>query len=164
MLLEKKVNVCIGTDSSMSGGENILHEMHFDRKLYKKLYAEEISDELIYKMVTVNPAKAFRLYDSGDIREGNIADFLVVRDRGGSYINSVVSSELKDIMLVVINGMPSYGDVEFAPLFDSLGVRYQNVVVAGKEKIVIGDLKGLLRRISRAVGFKKEYPFMPVDF
>ena len=164
MLLEKKINVCIGTDSPMSGGENILSEMHFDRKLYKKLYGEELSDELIYKMVTVNPAKAFRLYDSGDIREGNIADLVVVRDRGGSYINSVVSAELKDIMLVVINGMPTYGDVEFAPLFDSLDVKYQNIVTAGKEKIIIGDLKGLLRRISRAVGFKKEYPFMPVDF
>ena len=164
MLIDKKINVCIGTDSPMSGGENILSEMHFDRKLYKKLYAEELSDEIIYKMVTVNPAKAFRLYDSGDIREGNIADLVVVRDRGGSYINSVVSAELKDIMLVVINGMPSYGDVEFAPLFDSLGVKYQNIVLAGKEKIIIGDLKGLLRRISRVVGFKKEYPFMPVDF
>ncbi|HNX25065.1 MAG TPA: amidohydrolase family protein, partial [Spirochaetota bacterium] len=51
MLLEKKINVCIGTDSPMSGGENILYEMHFDRKLYKKLYGEELSDEIIYKMV-----------------------------------------------------------------------------------------------------------------
>jgi hypothetical protein len=115
-------------------------------------------------MVTVNPAKAFRLYDSGDIKEGNIADLIVVKDKGGSYINSVVSAELKDIMLVVINGLPAYGDMEFSSLFDSLGVKYQNLVVAGKEKIIIGDLKGLLKRISKAVGFKKEFPFMPVDF
>ena len=163
-LLEKKINVCIGTDSPMSGGENLLYEMRFDRKVYKKLYGEELTDETIYKMVTVNPAKAFRLYDSGDIREGNIADLVVVRDRGGSYINSVVSAELKDIMLVVINGMPAYGDVEFAPLFDTLNINYQPIVLAGKEKIVIGDLLGLMRRISRAVGFRKEFPFMPVDF
>ncbi|MCL1865439.1 MAG: amidohydrolase family protein [Spirochaetes bacterium] len=163
MLLDKKINVCIGTDSPMSGGENLLYEMRFGKNLYKKLYGSELSDELIYKMVTVNPAKAFRLYDSGDIREGNIADLIVVKDRGGSYINSVVSAELKDIMLVVINGLPAYGDVEFSSLFDSLGVKYQNLAVAGKEKVVIGDLKGLLKRINRAVGFKKEYPFMPVD-
>jgi hypothetical protein len=30
--------------------------------------------------------------------------------------------------------------------------------------VVIGDLKGLLRRISKAVGFKKEFPFLPVEF
>jgi cytosine/adenosine deaminase-related metal-dependent hydrolase len=164
MLLDKKINVCIGTDSPMSGGENLLYEMRFGEKLYKKLYGEELSSESIYKMVTVNPAKAFRLYDSGDIKEGNIADLIVVKDKGGSYINSVVSAELKDIMLVVINGLPAYGDMEFSSLFDSLGVKYQNLTVAGKEKIVIGDLKGLLKRISRVVGFKKEFPFMPVDF
>jgi cytosine/adenosine deaminase-related metal-dependent hydrolase len=164
MLLDKKINVCIGTDSPMSGGENLLYEMRFCEKLYKKLYGKELSSESIYKMVTVNPAKAFRMHTSGDIRAGNIADLIVVKDRGGSYINSVVSAELKDIMLVVINGMPAYGDVEFSSLFDSLGIKYQNLLIAGKEKIVIGDLKGLLKRINKAVGFKKEFPFMPVDF
>ncbi|HOP64607.1 MAG TPA: amidohydrolase family protein [Spirochaetota bacterium] len=163
-MLEKKINICIGTDSPMSGGENLLYEMKFDKKLYKKLYGEELSDETIYKMVTVNPAKGFRLYDSGAIKEGNIADFVVVKDRGGSYINSVVSAELKDIMLVVINGLPAYGDIEFAEVFDSLNVQYQEIVMDGVEKVIIGDLTGLLRRISRAVGFKKEFPFMPVEF
>ncbi len=164
MLLDKKVNVSIGTDSPMSGGANLLEEMKFDKRTYKKLYGEELPDETIYRMVTVNPAKGFRLYDNGSIKEGNIADFVVVKDRGGSYINSVVSAGLKDIMLVVINGLPVYGDVEFAELFKSLNVHYQEIVMDGVEKVIIGDLKGLLRRISRAVGFKKEYPFMPVEF
>lgn len=164
MLLDKKINVCIGTDSPMSGGANLLEEMKFDKRTYKKLYGEELPDETIYRMVTVNPAKGFRLYDNGSIKEGNIADFVVVKDRGGSYINSVVSAGLKDIMLVVINGLPVYGDVEFAELFNSLNVHYQELVMDGVEKVIIGDLKGLLRRISRAVGFKKEYPFMPVEF
>lgn len=164
MLLDKKINVCIGTDSPMSGGLNLLEEMKFDKKLYKKLYGEELPDETIYRMVTVNPAKGFRLYDAGTIKEGNVADLVVVRDRGGSYVNSVVSAGLKDIMLVVINGMPAYGDVEFAEVFDALGIKYQEIVLDGVEKVVIGDLKGLLRRISKAVGFKKEFPFLPVEF
>ena len=67
-------------------------------------------------------------------------------------------------MLVVINGMPAYGDAEFAELFQSLNVQYQEIIMNGIEKIVIGDLKGLLKRISRAVGFKKEYPFLPVEY
>ena len=164
MLLEKKVNVCIGTDSSMSGGENLLYEMMFDKKLYKKLYAEELPDETIYRMVTVNPAKAFRLADTGEIKPGYIADLLVVRDRGGSYHNSFVAADLRNIMLVVINGLPVYGDAEFAPLFSSLGVKYQEIILAGVEKVIIGDLLGLLGRINKAVGFKKEYPFLPVHY
>ena len=86
-------------------------------KYYRKKYGEELSDDTIYRMVTENPAKAFRLYDNGSIKEGNLADLIVVRDRGGSYQNSVVNAELKDIMLVVINGMPVYGNSEYANLF-----------------------------------------------
>lgn len=164
MLLDKGVNLCIGTDSPMSGGENILAEIKFNRKLYKKMYGLELSDETIYRMITVNSAKAFRLHDHGSIKTGNVADFVVVKDRGGSFINSVVSSDLKDIMLVVINGMPAYGDIEYAGLFDSLNIQYQELVLDGREKVVIGDLLGLLKRISRAVGFKKTFPFLPVDF
>lgn len=164
MLLDKKINVCIGTDSSMSGGENLLYEMMFDKKLYKKLYAEELPDETIYRMVTVNPAKAFRLRGHGEIRPGCVADLVVVKDRGGSYINSVVAAGLRDIMLVIVDGKPAYADAEYAHLFNSLGVKYQEIVLAGVEKIVIGDLLGLFRRINRAVGFKKEFPYLPVDY
>lgn len=164
MLLEKKVNVCIGTDSSMSGGENLLYEMMFDKKLYKKLYAEELPDETIYRMVTVNPAKAFRLAGHGEIKSGYVADLVVVKDKGGSYVNSVITADMKNIMLVVINGMPAYGDAEFAPLFESLGVKYQEIVFDGVEKLVIGDIHGLLRRIYRAIGYKKKFPFLPVQY
>ncbi len=164
MLLDKGVNVCIGTDSPMSGGENILKEINFNKKLYKKMYGQELPDETIYRMITVNSARAFRLHDNGSIKTGNVADFVVVKDRGGSFINSLISSNLKDIMLVVINGMPAYGDIEYAGLFDSLKIQYQEIVLDGREKVVIGDLLGLLKRISRAVGFKKTFPFLPVDF
>lgn len=164
MLLDKGVNVCIGTDSPMSGGENLLKEINFNKKLYKKMYGQELSDETIYRMITVNSARAFRLHDHGSIKTGNVADFVVVKDRGGSFINSLISSNLKDIMLVVINGMPAYGDIEYAGLFDSLKIQYQEIVLDGREKVVIGDLLGLLKRISRAVGFKKTFPFLPVDF
>ncbi len=34
----------------------------------------------------------------------------------------------------------------------------------GVSKVIIGDPEGMLRRISRAVGFKKEFPFLPIDF
>ena len=42
LLLETGINVCIGTDSPMSGGLNLLHELKFDRDLYKKLYSKSL--------------------------------------------------------------------------------------------------------------------------
>jgi cytosine/adenosine deaminase-related metal-dependent hydrolase len=164
MLLDKGINVCIGTDSPMSGGQNILTEMKFDRDLYEELYGEELPDKTIYRMVTENPARAFRLKRLGQIKDGFIADLVLVRQTERTSYGSVVNAELKDILLVVINGVPQYGAVEFSDLFDSFRVDYQEVVLDSERKIIAGDLTGLLKRISRAVGFKKEFPFMPVEY
>lgn len=163
MLLDMGINVCIGTDSPMSGGLNLLYEMKFDRTLFEEIYGEELSNKTILKMVTKNPAHAFRQHQSGQIKKGFIADLAVFRDRGDPY-QSIVDAELADVMLVVMDGRPVYGDASYSHIFDALGVEYQAIVMDGKEKVIIGDLLGLLRRISRAVGFKKEFPFMPVDF
>ncbi len=164
MLLDKGINVCIGTDSPMSGGQNILTEMKFDKNLYEELYGEELPDKSIYKMVTENPARAFRLKRLGQIKEGYIADLVLIRQTERTAYRSVVNAEMKDILLVVLNGVPAYGAVEFSDLFDSFRVDYREIVLEGERKIVAGDLVGLLKRISRAVGFKKEFPFLPVEF
>ncbi len=162
--LDIGINLCVGTDSPMTGGENLLYEMRFGKAYYKKFYGEELADDQILKMVTVNPARAFRLYDSGQIQKGYTADLTVFNDRGDASASSVVRADLTDVRLVVIDGKPAYGDAEFRSLFESLGVKYQDIVLNGKEKVIIGDLKGLLKRISRSVGFKKTFPFAPIEF
>ncbi len=163
-ILEAGVNLCIGTDSPMSGGMNLLYEMQFDKKLYQQLYGAELSDELIVQMVTVNAAKAFKLKKNGLIKTGNIADLALFYNKGDDPYQSVVSAELKDVMLVIIEGRPAYGSPEFRELFHYTETAYQEIVIDGVERLIIGDLIGLMRRISRAVGFKKEFPFLPVQF
>lgn len=163
-LLETGVNVCIGTDSPMSGGENLLYEMRFDKDLYKKFYNRSLPDELIVKMVTMNPAKAFRLDNAGQIRPGYIADFVVFSEKKENPYESIVSARLRDVLLVVIDGKPAYGDRKYKYIFEALKIKHQNVIVDGMEKIIIGDLKGLTDRINKAVGFQKKFPFLPVEF
>ena len=164
MLLDYGVNVSIGTDSPMSGGQNLLYEMKFDRELYKKQYHKALSDEQIVKMVTVNAAKAFRLKNLGHIKAGYNANFVVFAETKNNPYDSVVSAHLKDVLLVVIDGKPAYGDKKYSSLFEALKIKFQNVTVDGVDKIIIGDLKGLTERINRAVGFQKRFPFLPVEF
>ncbi len=164
MALDKGINVCIGTDSPMSGGENILYEMKYDKALFRELYDKELTDEKILKMVTTNPARAFRLHDRGQVSRGFTADLTVFRHNGVNAINSVTNADLSDVLLVVIDGRPVYGLAEYSEIFDELGVKYQNIIVEGTERVIIGDLLGLMKRISRAVGFKKEFSFIPVEF
>ncbi len=162
-MLERGVNVCIGTDSPMSGGLNLLYEMKFDKSYYQRTYGRELSDEQIVKMATINPARAFRMHKHGRIKSGFIADMALFAKKGNPY-NSVVKAELPDVKLVVIAGKAMYGDAEYEELFVAQKTQYQKVVLDGMQKVVTGDLLGLLKRISKAVGFKKEFPFLPVDF
>lgn len=163
-MLDVGVNVCIGTDSPMSGGLNLLYEMKYDKALFIKTYKKELSDDQILKMVTVNPARAFRLKKTGMIKAGYIADLAVFAHRGKSPYESVLSAQLKDVLLVVISGKPVYGSAEYAHLFDELKIAYQRVKLDGADKVITGDAVGLLRRISKAVGHKKEFPFLPIEF
>jgi 5-methylthioadenosine/S-adenosylhomocysteine deaminase len=163
-LLDMGVNVCIGTDSPMSGGQNLLYEMKFDRELYKKLYHKSLPEELILKMVTVNPAKAFRLKNCGQVKPGYTADFAVFAQTKNNPYDSVVSAQLKDVLLVVIDGKPAYGDRKYKAIFETLKIKHQNIIIDGVEKVIIGDLKGVTERINKAVSFHKKFPFLPVEY
>lgn len=164
MLLDKGINVSIGTDSPMSGGLNLLHEMKYDRKYYKETYGDELPDKKIVEMVTSNPAKAYRLYDNGEISVGKLADLVIFEKKDTDPYKSIVDAELRDVKLVVIEGMPVYGNSQYSDVFDKLGINYQNIEVDGVDKIIIGDLIGVLERINKAVGFEKKFPFMPVKY
>lgn len=164
MLLDMGINVCIGTDSPMSGGLNILAEMKYDRKLFHEMYGEFLPDRKIVEMVTTNGSKAFHDPHIGSIKQGNCADLTVFRNNKASEHDAIVSAGLADIMLVVIDGKPVYGDSRYRDIFDALDVEYSHVIIEGRERVIIGDPVGLMQRVSRAVGFKKELPFLPVEF
>ena len=115
-------------------------------------------------MITENPVKAFKLWDNGKVKKNYRADLVVFRDTHGKNPSSVVNAGLKDVRLVVIDGNPAYADAEFDFLFNKLKINYEKIIVEGTPKIIIGNPIGLLKRISRAVGFKKTYPFLPVEF
>src|SRR5208337_5111452 len=70
IFMERGINLCIGTDSPMTGGENLLYEMKYDKVLFERMYREELGDEEIVKMVTVNPARAFRQKKMGKVDDG----------------------------------------------------------------------------------------------
>lgn len=162
-LLEEKVNVCLGTDSPMSGGFNILEELEFAGQIYKEMYNEELNCKSLIEMITVNPAKAFRLKGLGKIEKGYRADLTIVRN--GDIINpykSLVHSWLEDIRLVVNDGVPIYGLREDFDLFQQFKKHYQLLNIEGEDRILIGKPLDLYERIWTDVKFAKTLPFFPV--
>lgn len=162
-MIETGVNLCIGTDSPMSGGLNLLFEMKFDKDYYHKTYGGELTDEQIVRMVTANPAHAFRLKRNGHIKPGYLADFALFAKKGSNAYSAVVQAEIRDVELVVVNGRPAFGSTKFRALFENRKTAFQEIIIDGARKLVVGDLTGLLRRINRSVGFKKKLPFLPVE-
>ncbi len=162
--LKAGINVSLGTDSPMSGGLNILDELQFAKKIYRKMYKENIDDFLLIKFVTTNPAKAFRLDKKlGTVEKGKLADLIAISGDVKKPYKSLVNASLKDISLVIVEGTPVYADREFEDIFKFLKIKYSKFKVQGKEKIGVGKPLKLLKEIQKCVKFKKQIPFFPVE-
>jgi len=169
-MLKAGLNLTLGTDSSASGPANLLEEMKNLRRLYQKMYGEDINPKKIFEMVTINGAKAFRMQDrTGSLEEGKLADILVLKARKDDPFENLVSASMKDIELLVLAGKPIYGERRFLDIIASAANKgkvpagYTEISVGRKPMFVIGDPAALYREIRRRVGFKKVLDFLPFE-
>lgn len=107
------VRICLGSDWGPSGTKNLLGEMKV-AKLVAKQLGYTITDRDIVEMVTTNAGVLLeRCWHRpiGQLVEGAFADITVLRGRGtGSAWKRIVSATERDVSLVVIDGVPRYGD------------------------------------------------------
>ncbi|MDH5716059.1 MAG: amidohydrolase family protein [Spirochaetia bacterium] len=162
-LLEKNVNVCLGTDSPMSGSVNIFEEIYIAKKFYFEKYGTKLTSKKIVEMLTINPSRAFFRPDIGSLKQNNKADFIVIDGDPKQPYEAFTSMQYENIMLVVIDGIPKYADENFIPLFETLDIPFQKIKVAGSKKIIEGDVLGLLNRIKNSVNFDKKFDFLPIE-
>jgi 5-methylthioadenosine/S-adenosylhomocysteine deaminase len=163
-ILAAGINVALGTDSTATGSVNILEEMRFARETYRKMYGEDISARVLTEMVTVNPAKAFRMQNEiGSLEEGKFADILVIKLRKEDPYESLVELKTEDIELLVLEGAPILGSKSHEDLFAARSGQYSTVNIKGRDMLVKGDPAALMDGIRAAVGFKKVLDFIPLD-
>jgi len=162
-LLEAGVCVALGTDSPMSGGLHILDEMQFADHLYEKLYGEKLDPAVLVRMVTVNAARALRRHGEGEIVENALAHFTVIR-KGSSHnpYEALVHADLSDVRMVIRQGVPLYGSRDFLSFFSLFPHHYQQLTMAGEERILIGKPIHFYAEMCQKLGFRKQLPFFPV--
>ena len=114
-------------------------------------------------MLTTNPAKAFFLEDRGELKEGKLADFILIDGDPAEPYKVLGELDYEKIMLVVIDGVPRYGDIHFKPLFEALGIPFYEIRVQGVRKIIKDPVLEVLDRVYKAIGYKKELAFLPVE-
>jgi hypothetical protein len=110
---ERGVTVCLGSDWGPSGTKNLLGEMKVAR-IAADEFGYTLTDAQIVEMVTSNPGSLLeRCWHRpiGRLVPGAFADVVVIRGRGaGDVWNGIVSARENDIALVVVGGVPRYGD------------------------------------------------------
>jgi cytosine/adenosine deaminase-related metal-dependent hydrolase len=163
--LQSGINVSIGTDSAATGSYNILEEMRYDRELFRRMYGEDLPPKTIFKMVTINAARAFRMEESiGSLDPGKLADILVIKGRTGDPYENLVSAPMEDIELLILAGKAIYGEFRFLDLLGGeLPQEYSRITVAGRPMFVRGDPSALYLEIRKKVGFKKTLDFLPFE-
>ncbi|MCH5192202.1 MAG: amidohydrolase [Oscillospiraceae bacterium] len=125
-MLEKDINVGLGTDSAASNnGLDIMREMYLAAILPKGICnrADIVSPEDIFKMATVNGYKAQGRTDCGVIKTGNRADLIVLdMNKPNLYpdwnvLNNIVySAEKSDVVLTMVDGKVLYKNGEFTTI------------------------------------------------
>lgn len=138
-MLEKGVNVGIGTDSAASNnGLDIMREMYLAAILPKGIQnrADIITPQDVYKMATVNGYKAQGRTDCGAIKEGYKADLIVIDlDKPNMYpdfdvLNNLVYSANKgDVVLTMVDGNVLYKNGEFTAIdVEKIGAEVSRLV------------------------------------
>jgi len=164
-ILSAGVNVAIGTDSTHTGSANLFNEMRFARETYRRLYGEDLDAKTIVNMVTVNPARAFRMYDRiGSLEEGKLADVLLLKARVDDPYENLASAGMTDVQLLVMEGKPIYGEERFLDLFGGkLPAGYSRVSVGERSMFIVGDPNALYNEVRRKVGFQKMLDYLPFE-
>lgn len=103
-MLDRGINVILGTDNVMFNSPNMFREMEYTLKVTRGFYKTYIPPKEVFKMATINPAMALGL-NVGSIEEGKIADIMLVKGMSGDPILSLINrTESQNIKALIKEG------------------------------------------------------------
>jgi 5-methylthioadenosine/S-adenosylhomocysteine deaminase len=104
-----EITIGIGSDWSPSGSKNLLCELKVAR-LVSQHHNNIFTDAELVMMATRNAAKILNWQDHlGSIEKGKLADLVVLNGRQDDPYAKLLTSRETSIILVVIGGVPRYG-------------------------------------------------------
>lgn len=117
-MVELGITIGLGPDWTPSGEDHMLGELRYARDFIEAETITNITDELLWRMATVDGADVVGLEDFvGRIEVGYIADLVVFRDYGATDpVQEVIEARADDVRLVLIDGQAYYGDATLSTL------------------------------------------------
>lgn len=104
------VALALGSDWSPSGSKNLLSELKV-AKAWSDLKGGLFTARELVAMATINPARMLK-WDAvlGSLAPDRFADVLILRGKSGDPYEQLLKALEDDIALVIINGVPRFGD------------------------------------------------------
>jgi cytosine/adenosine deaminase-related metal-dependent hydrolase len=126
------VSIALAPDWAPSGAKNMLAEIQYAAKLNKTTLGGFFSNQQLFEMATSIPARIARIDDKvGTIQPGLFADLFLLHGDATQPFDSLVQSKPQDVSLVLVNGVPIYGD---ATLMSKFNVPTEPVPFCGETK------------------------------
>jgi hypothetical protein len=111
LALAKGINVSLGTSWSLTGSHNLLEELRFADQVDDASWGNVLSAYDLVQMVTIHAAKTLHLDATlGSIDVGKKADLTVVGGTCTDPWSTLIHSRPRDVRLVMVGGVPLYGD------------------------------------------------------
>jgi hypothetical protein len=116
LAISRGINVSLGADWSITGSHNLLSALRFADQVDNGTWGGVLSAQDLVQMVTTHAAKTLAL-DAvlGSIEVGKKADLTVVAGTCTAPWSELVAARPQDIRLVLVGGVPLYGDVSLQP-------------------------------------------------
>jgi len=155
-LLKHKTEIVFGTDSTLSAGWNLWDHLRLARA------QNMVSDEELYNMLTISPAKIWNLKGCGKIEHTNDADIVIARRKTGQQgLDAYYALNPEDILLVIHKGKIRLFDAELLEQLSGKSVLmkyFSKIVINKATKYVYGDVPLLMKQIK---SYNKEavFPF-----
>lgn len=150
------VSIALAPDWAPSGAKNMLGEIQYAAKLNKTSLGGFFSNQQLFEMATSIPARIAHIDDKvGTIQPGLFADLFLLHGDPTQPFDSLVQSRQQDVSLVVVNGVPIYGD---AALMTKFNVTTEPIPFCGETKSLnLGVLpNGKLSDVQQRLGQKME--------
>lgn len=126
------VSIALAPDWAPSGSKNMLAEIQYAAQVNKNNLGGFFSNQQLFEMATSIPARIARIDDKvGTIQNGLFADLFLLRGDATRPFDSLVQSKAQDVSLVLVNGVPIYGDAKFMSAFN---VKTEAVPFCGETK------------------------------
>ncbi len=113
------VNIMIGPDWSPSGSKSSMHELKIADWWDRNVLGDIFSDYELVQTITTNVVDAIGWSDhTGRIQSGLAADLVVLDTFEADPYRNVIEAIDPDVRLVVVGGLPVFGDVDIMQALD----------------------------------------------